>query len=96
MANLLELSTTAKSNELKDMMVVLFESKNQKDFILANNMNIVAETLVTCVRERNQLIGELDNCLGSTVAFESAKLLREINEADLAKARAYMTADNIK
>ncbi|GKA89795.1 hypothetical protein Tco_0811607, partial [Tanacetum coccineum] len=92
MANLLELSTIAKSNELKDMMVVLFESENQKDFILANNMDIVAETLVTRVRERSQLISELDNCLGSIVSFESVKLLREINEADLAKARAFMTA----
>ncbi|GJY95856.1 hypothetical protein Tco_0512217 [Tanacetum coccineum] len=92
MANLLELSTIARSNDLKDMMVVLFERKNQKDFILANNMNIVAETLVTLARERTQLIGELDKCLGSTVAFESAKLLREINEANLVKARVFMTA----
>ncbi|GJX67241.1 hypothetical protein Tco_0302968 [Tanacetum coccineum] len=64
------------------MMVVLFESKNHKDFVLANNMNIVAETL----------IGELRNCVGSIVAFESAKMLREINETGLAKARAFMTA----
>ncbi|GJZ75722.1 hypothetical protein Tco_0640187 [Tanacetum coccineum] len=96
MANLLELSTIANSSDLKDMMVVIFESENQKDFILTNNMNIVAETLVTRVRERSQLIGELDNCLGSTVAFESAKLLREINEADLAKARAFMTAISLE
>nr|GEZ70541.1 hypothetical protein [Tanacetum cinerariifolium] len=34
-----------------------------------------------------QLIGELDNCLGSTIAYESAKLLRELNDVDLVKAR---------
>nr|GFA02681.1 phospholipase-like protein [Tanacetum cinerariifolium] len=92
MANLLELYTITKSNELKEMMVVLFESENQQDFILANNMNIVGETLVTRIRMRSQLIGKLDNCLCSIVAFESAKLLREINEADPPKARAFMTA----
>nr|GEU71811.1 phospholipase-like protein [Tanacetum cinerariifolium] len=91
MANLLEISTIARSNDLKDMMVVLFESENEKDFILANNRNIAAETLVIRVKERTQLIGELDNRLGSIIAFESAKFLREINEADLAKARAFMT-----
>nr|GEV26679.1 phospholipase-like protein [Tanacetum cinerariifolium] len=50
-------------------------------------MNIVAKNLATHVRERDQLIGELDNCLGSTTAYESAKLLREMNDDDLAKAR---------
>ncbi|GKD53797.1 hypothetical protein Tco_1287184 [Tanacetum coccineum] len=74
------------------MMVALFKSKNHKDFVLANNMNIVAETLVTRVRERRLLIGELRNCVGSIVAFESAKMLREINETGLAKARVFMTA----
>ncbi|GJV23021.1 phospholipase-like protein [Tanacetum coccineum] len=61
-------------------------------FILVNNMNIVSQMLVTRVRERTQLISEHDNCHGSTIAFESAKLLREINEVDLVKARDFMTA----
>ncbi|GJU87976.1 hypothetical protein Tco_1300399 [Tanacetum coccineum] len=87
MSTLLELSTSARSNDLKDLMIVLFESENQKDLITANNMNIVAKNLATCVRERDQLIGELDNCLGSTTANESAKLWREMNDADLAKTR---------
>nr|GEY57264.1 phospholipase-like protein [Tanacetum cinerariifolium] len=87
MSTLLEISVIARSNDLKDMMVVLFESENQKDLITANNMNIVAKNLATHVRERDQLIGELDNCLGSTTAYESAKLLREMNDDDLAKAR---------
>ncbi|GJX86417.1 hypothetical protein Tco_0337191 [Tanacetum coccineum] len=42
------------------------------------------------VRERVQLIGELDNCLGSTIAYENAKLLREFNDVDLAKAKGLM------
>ncbi|GJW31154.1 phospholipase-like protein [Tanacetum coccineum] len=39
------------------------------------------------VWERDQLIGELDNCLGSTTATKSTKLWREMNDADLAKTR---------
>ncbi|GJY01230.1 hypothetical protein Tco_0359382 [Tanacetum coccineum] len=46
------------------------------------------------VRERVQLIGELDNCLGSTIAYESAKLLRELNDVDMAKARGLMAGIN--
>ncbi|GJW98968.1 hypothetical protein Tco_0180776 [Tanacetum coccineum] len=87
MSTLLELSAIGRSNDLKDMMVVLFQSKNKKDLITANYINIVDENLATCVRERDQLFSELDNCLGSTTAYESAKLLREMNDADLAKAR---------
>nr|GEZ59460.1 hypothetical protein [Tanacetum cinerariifolium] len=86
MSSLLELSSIAKSNDLKDMAVVLFESENEKDLMTANSMNIIAEYLATRVRERDLLIGELDNCLGSTTAYESSKLLRGKNDADLAKA----------
>nr|GEX00528.1 phospholipase-like protein [Tanacetum cinerariifolium] len=87
MSTLLELSSIAKSNDLKDMVVVLFESENEKDLMTANSMNIIAEYLATRVRERDLLIGELDICLGSTTAYESSKLLREKNDAGLAKAR---------
>nr|GEZ56279.1 phospholipase-like protein [Tanacetum cinerariifolium] len=86
MSTLLELSSIGKSNYLKDMMVFLFERENEIDLITTNNMNIIAEYLATRVRERDLLIGELDNCLGSTTAYEISKLLREKNDSDLAKA----------
>ncbi|GJY76964.1 hypothetical protein Tco_0482080 [Tanacetum coccineum] len=87
MSTLLELYSIEKSNDLKDMMVVLFESENEKDLMTANSMTIKAEYLATRIRERDLLIGELDNCLGSITAYESSKLLREMNDADLPKAR---------
>ncbi|GJW47453.1 hypothetical protein Tco_0079099 [Tanacetum coccineum] len=90
MFTLLELSSIAKSNDLKDMMVFLFKRENEKDLITANNINIIAEYMATRVREIDLLIGELDNCLGSTTAYESSKLLRDKNDADLAKARCLM------
>ncbi|GKE26502.1 hypothetical protein Tco_1441886 [Tanacetum coccineum] len=84
MSTLLELSAIAKSNNLKDVMILLFESGNQKYLITADNMNIIAENLSIRVSKREMLIGELDNC-PCTIAYDSAKLLREMNDYDLAK-----------
>nr|GEW76538.1 phospholipase-like protein [Tanacetum cinerariifolium] len=84
MSTLLELSAIAKSNNLKDMMILLFESENQKDLITADNMNMIVENLSIRVSEREMLIGELDQC-PCTMAYDSAKLLREMNDSDLAK-----------
>ncbi|GJU88117.1 hypothetical protein Tco_1300540, partial [Tanacetum coccineum] len=42
-----ELSAIAKSNNLKDMMILLFESENQKDLITADNMNMIAKTCLS-------------------------------------------------
>ncbi|GJS82578.1 hypothetical protein Tco_0749119 [Tanacetum coccineum] len=86
MSTLLELSAIAKSNNLKDMMILLFESENQKDLITTNNMNMIAENLSIRVSEREILIGKLDHC-PCTMAYDSAKLLREMNDFDLAKIR---------
>ncbi|GJZ63035.1 hypothetical protein Tco_0619456, partial [Tanacetum coccineum] len=86
MSTLLELSAIANSNNLKDMMIFLFESENQRDLITADNMNMIVENLSLCVSEREMLIGELDNC-PCTLAYDSAKLLREMNDSDLAKIR---------
>ncbi|GJY18473.1 phospholipase-like protein [Tanacetum coccineum] len=91
MSTLLELSAIAKSNNLKDMMILLFESENQKDLITADNMNMIAENLSIRVSEREMLIGELDNC-PCTIAYDSAKLLREMNDSDLAKIRCLMAS----
>ncbi|GJX42661.1 phospholipase-like protein [Tanacetum coccineum] len=86
MSTLLEISAIAKSNNLKDMMILLFESENQKDLITTNNMNMIAENLSIRVSEREILIGKLDHC-PCTMAYDSAKLLREMNDFDLAKIR---------
>nr|GEV65242.1 phospholipase-like protein [Tanacetum cinerariifolium] len=56
MSTFLKLSAIAKSNNLKDMMILMFESENQKDFITADNMNMIAENLSIRVSEREMLI----------------------------------------
>nr|GEV83221.1 phospholipase-like protein [Tanacetum cinerariifolium] len=51
-------------------------------------MNMIAENLSICVSEREMLIGELDRC-PCTMAYDSAKLLREMNDPDFAKIREF-------
>ncbi|GKC22872.1 hypothetical protein Tco_1025022 [Tanacetum coccineum] len=91
MSTLLELSAIANSNNLKDMMILLFESENQKYLITTDNMNMIAENLSIRVSEREILIGKLDHC-PCTMAYDSGKLLREMNDSDLAKIRCLMAS----
>nr|GEZ89707.1 phospholipase-like protein [Tanacetum cinerariifolium] len=56
MSTLLELSAIAKSNNLKDMMILLFESENQKELITDDNMNMIAKNLSIRVSKREMLI----------------------------------------
>ncbi|GJZ62449.1 hypothetical protein Tco_0618586, partial [Tanacetum coccineum] len=44
------------------------------------------------IAQRLELIGELEKLQGSILAYETVKLLRDVNDADLSKARAFMTA----
>ncbi|GJY67380.1 hypothetical protein Tco_0469618 [Tanacetum coccineum] len=41
--------------------------------------------------KRLELIGELEKLQGSILWYETVKLLRDVNDADLSKARAFMT-----
>nr|GEW76902.1 hypothetical protein [Tanacetum cinerariifolium] len=42
--------------------------------------------------QRLELIAGLEKLYGSILAYESAKLLRDVNDVDLSKARDFMTA----
>ncbi|GKC88636.1 hypothetical protein Tco_1149285, partial [Tanacetum coccineum] len=55
-------------------------------------MNLLCTDLTKRVKERCEIIVELDRLSGSIVVVESAKLLRELNDVDLAKGRTMMTA----
>nr|GEV53029.1 hypothetical protein [Tanacetum cinerariifolium] len=54
-------------------------------------MNNIAGAYVDRVKQRLEIIDELDKLQGSIVAYESVKLLRDVNDADLSKDRAFMT-----
>ncbi|GJR48326.1 hypothetical protein Tco_1316429 [Tanacetum coccineum] len=73
-------------------MLVLFERENELDFTLTKEMNIIVGAYADRVKQRLEIITELNKLQGSIVACESVKLLKDVNDADLSKARAFMTA----
>nr|GFA77084.1 hypothetical protein [Tanacetum cinerariifolium] len=71
------------------MMAAIRKSKRLR---LVKEMNLLCANLTERVNERCEIIAELDRLSGSIVAVESDKLLRELNDVDLAKGRAMMAA----
>ncbi|GKA91730.1 phospholipase-like protein [Tanacetum coccineum] len=92
MANLAQLARDAKSNQLKDMLHYLFEKENELDFTLSRKMSHMVWQYTDRVGQRLDLIAELKKLQGSILSFETVKLLRDVNDADLSKVRAFMTA----
>ncbi|GJS19746.1 hypothetical protein Tco_0448378 [Tanacetum coccineum] len=92
MAHLAQLARDANSNQLKDMLLVFFERENELDFALSRQMSQMAGQYTDSIAQRLELIGELEKLQGSILAYETVKLLRDVNDADLFKARAFMTA----
>ncbi|GKC86080.1 hypothetical protein Tco_1141797, partial [Tanacetum coccineum] len=92
MAHLAQLARDANSNQLKDMLLVFFERENELDFALSRQMSQMAGQYTDRIAQRLELIGELEKLQGSILAYDTVKLLRDVNDADLSKARAFMTA----
>lgn len=90
MAGLTDLSTKTKSTSLKDMMILLFEQDNDKDFKLVQETHTLCQELCDRVRERAEVIKQLESFSIIALARDSLKLLHELQDADLAKTRAMM------
>ncbi|PWA60176.1 phospholipase-like protein [Artemisia annua] len=73
-------------------MVTLFERENARDFALVGNLHTLASELSLRVQERAEYIGELGRLTGSVIAYESAQVLRQQQDADLARCRMLMSA----
>ncbi|GKB27163.1 hypothetical protein Tco_0866564 [Tanacetum coccineum] len=92
MANLAQLARDAKSNQLKDMLLYLFEKENELDFTLSRKISQIVGQYTDRVGYRLDVIAELEKMQGSILAFETVKLLRDVNDADLSKVRSFMIA----
>nr|GFB72368.1 hypothetical protein [Tanacetum cinerariifolium] len=75
-----------------DVDVVFFERENEFDFALSRQMSQMAGQYTNSVAQRLELIGELKKLQGSIFTYETIKLLRDVNGANLSKSRAFMTA----
>nr|GEW76903.1 hypothetical protein [Tanacetum cinerariifolium] len=74
----------------------LLRDVNDVDLSKARDfMTAISQTQIKYVdhaAQRLELIAELEKLYGSILAYESAKLLRDVNDVDLSKARDFMTA----
>nr|GEX81730.1 phospholipase-like protein [Tanacetum cinerariifolium] len=69
------------------MLSVYFDKENDKDFKQINEMQNMAQELCNCVKEMGELINMLLAFNFSQYAFESLKLLKELQEYEMAKKR---------
>nr|GFA09999.1 hypothetical protein [Tanacetum cinerariifolium] len=67
-----------------------FENENQKDNNLLGQLNTISQEFKSLVKDRGELISELNLFNWSIDAFESVKILTEFQNADIVKERALM------
>ncbi|GJV10826.1 hypothetical protein Tco_1352367 [Tanacetum coccineum] len=91
-ANLAQLARDAKSNQLKDMLLYLFEKEKELDFTLSRQISQIVRQYTNRVGYRLDVIAKLEKMQGSILAFETVKLLRDVNDAGLSKVRSFMNA----
>ncbi|GKA73181.1 hypothetical protein Tco_0779397 [Tanacetum coccineum] len=90
MAHISQLAYTANSIQVTDMMALLFENDNERDFKLVKETYVMCQELTIHCQERHEQIMELQRLIVSTVAVESLRLLRELQDDELEKSKGMM------
>ncbi|PWA54587.1 hypothetical protein CTI12_AA434600 [Artemisia annua] len=90
MTGLADLAIMANSASLRQMMRVMFEQDNERDFTLVQETHTMCQELCDRIKQRAEVIKELENLSIIGLARESVKLLKEMQDADLAKTRGMM------
>ncbi|GJZ94104.1 hypothetical protein Tco_0666307 [Tanacetum coccineum] len=90
MSHLSQLAFDANSNQLTDIVTLLFHNDNQRDFQLVRDTYVSCQQLMVRCEERHEQILELQNLVGSTVVAESVRLLQKFQQDDLESSRGMM------
>ena len=90
MSHLSQLAIDANSNQLTDIVTLLFHNDNQRDFQLVRDTYVCCQHLMLRCEERHEQILELQNLVWSTVASESIILLQKCQQDDFESFRAMM------
>ncbi|GKB34920.1 hypothetical protein Tco_0879862 [Tanacetum coccineum] len=90
MAHLSQLALDANSIQLTYMMVLLFENDNERDFKLVRETYVMCQQLIVQCQERHEQIIEMQRLIGSNVAAESVRFLRELQDDKLENTRGKM------
>ncbi|GKB47856.1 hypothetical protein Tco_0898609 [Tanacetum coccineum] len=92
MSHLPQLALASNSNEFRNKLSLCFDSENDKDLKEVHELQNMAQELCTRVKERGELICQLHAFNLSHDAFESLKLIKQLQEHDMAKTRSPMKA----
>ncbi|GKC22822.1 hypothetical protein Tco_1024972 [Tanacetum coccineum] len=90
MSHLSQLAADANSIQLTDIMALLFHNDNQRDCQLVWETYVSCQQLMVRCQERHEQILELQSLVGSNVAAESVRLLKEFQYDDLESTRGMM------
>ncbi|GJS37757.1 hypothetical protein Tco_0536139 [Tanacetum coccineum] len=91
MSQLSRLATSANSILVKDMMVQLFETDNERDFKLVRETYVMYQELNVRCQERREKMMEMQRLLSRfNVVVESFKLLKELQDDEFEKSREMM------
>ncbi|GJV57722.1 phospholipase-like protein [Tanacetum coccineum] len=87
MSTLSQFALACKSIMLKDVLAVMFENDNEHDFNLVIDLHTKLNDLGMRIRQRSELILDVEKQDYLAEVFESMKLLKDLQETDNAKAR---------
>ncbi|GKE33795.1 hypothetical protein Tco_1453117, partial [Tanacetum coccineum] len=90
MSHLSQLAFDANSNQLTDILTLLFHNDNQRDFQLVRDTYVSCQHLMVRYEERHEQILELQNLVGSTVVAEYVRFLQKFQQDDLESSRGMM------
>ncbi|GKE38208.1 hypothetical protein Tco_1461613 [Tanacetum coccineum] len=94
MSSLSRFALACNSIVLKEVLVVMFENDNEHDFNLVTDMHTKLNDLGIRIRQRVELILDVEKHGYSPEVFETVKLLKDLQETETAKARSFMKVIN--
>ncbi|GJV60702.1 hypothetical protein Tco_1466802 [Tanacetum coccineum] len=87
MSTLSQFAFACNSIVLKEVLAVMFENDNEHDFNLVIDMHTKLNDLGMRIRQRAELILDVEKQGYAAEVFETVKLLKDLQETDNAKAR---------
>ncbi|GJR16844.1 hypothetical protein Tco_0965371 [Tanacetum coccineum] len=94
MACIEELEKAVKSNKIEDEMLVLMRRQVENELKLKNKFRELCEEVSNVVKEREDVVEELERLSGNYVTKETARLLRRGQKRDLDKMTRFQIMVN--
>ncbi|GJZ38765.1 phospholipase-like protein [Tanacetum coccineum] len=96
MSHLPQLALASNSKEFRNKLSLYFDSENDKDLKQVHELQNISQELCTRVKERGELICQLHAFNLSHDALESLKLIKQLQEHEMAKTRVLPNKVGVK